>query len=428
MESLNEFSIEYAEQLDLEDPLKRFRERFVIEDESMVYLDGNSLGRLPLSTAGRLENVISREWGDRLIRSWNEGWYEQASRMGKKIAQIIGAHPDEVILSDSTSVNLYKLVYGALLLQSERDEIVSDDMNFPSDLYVIQGLIKQFGEKHTLRLIKSPDGLTVEMAELIRMIGKRTALVTLSHVAFKSSYMYDMKAVTELAHMEGAKILWDLSHSVGAVPIYLKNANVDFAVGCTYKYLNAGPGAPSFLYVRKDLQEQMESPIWGWFGQHEPFKFGLSYRPANGIKKFLTGTPPLLSQSALEPALDLTIEAGMPEIRKKSNAQSGYLIMLAREWLLPAGFRMGSPPEAQKRGSHVTFKHIEAYRICRALLDSEIGDNIVIPDFREPNNIRLGITPLNTTYRDIYTAMKQLKDIVENRWFTRYTREKMSVT
>jgi len=428
MEQHNVLSVNYANYLDSEDPLKGFRDRFVINDQSMIYLDGNSLGRLPRATAGRLSSVVNHEWGNRLIRSWNEGWYEQSSKCGKKLAQIIGAHPDEIIICDSTSVNLYKLAYAAMKLQKDRTEIVSDDMNFPSDLYIIQGLIKQYGNLHTLRLIKSSDGVNVEMHELIRMIGKNTALVTLSHVAFKSSYMYDMKAVTELAHMEGAMIIWDLSHSVGAVPVYLRNANVDFAVGCTYKYLNAGPGSPAFLYVRKDLQEKIESPVWGWFGQEDSFKFGMTYKPAGGIKRFLAGSPPILSQSALEPALDITIEAGIKEIRRKSITQTEYLIKLAKEWLIPAGFRLGSPVESQKRGSHVTLKHAEAFRICKALLDPETGKGVIIPDFREPNNIRIGITPLYTKFREIFDAVRQMKDIVEQGWFKKYTREKMSVT
>jgi len=428
MEQQNVLSVNYADHLDATDPLKGFRERFVVDDQSMIYLDGNSLGRLPRVTAGRLNSVVNHEWGNRLIRSWNEGWYEQSSKCGRKLAQVIGAHPDEVIICDSTSVNLYKLAYAALKLQKDRTEIISDDMNFPSDLYILQGLIKQFGNRHTLRLIKSSDGVNVEMHDLLRMMGKNTALVTLSHVAYKSSYLYDMKAVTELAHMEGALVIWDLSHSVGAVPLYLRNANVDFAVGCTYKYLNAGPGSPAFLYVRKDLQEKSESPLWGWFGQEDPFKFGMTYKPAKGIRRFLVGSPPLLSQSALEPALDITIEAGMKEIRKKSISQTEYLIMLAKAWLIPSGFRLGSPVESQKRGSHVTLKHAEAFRICKALLDPETGEGTVIPDFREPNNIRLGITPLYTTYREIYEAIRQMKDIVEGGLFKRFTRGKMSVT
>ena len=216
------YTIEHARMLDLEDPLASFRAEFVIKDPSIVYLDGNSLGRLPEKTASYMESAIREQWGERLIRSWNEGWYKQSARLGKKIAQIIGAHPEEVIISDSTSVNLYKLAYGALKIKEGRADIISDDMNFPSDLYVMQGLIKQFGAQHTLRLLKSPDGISSDMTELVRMVNHNTALVSLSHVAYKSSYLYDMKRVTELAHMHDALILWDLSHSVGAVPVSLK--------------------------------------------------------------------------------------------------------------------------------------------------------------------------------------------------------------
>jgi kynureninase len=418
----------YARSLDADDPLKRFRDLFVITDPSLIYLDGNSLGRLPVKTVDYMELAIKDQWGDRLIRSWNEGWYQQSFRLGKKIAQIIGAHPDEVIVSDSTSINLYKLLYGALKLMKGKREIISDDMNFPSDLYVMQGLVKQFENRHTLRLLKSPDSISSDMTELVRMINKQTAVVSLSHVAFKSSYMYDMERVTELAHLHDALVLWDLSHSVGAVPVSLKSANADMAIGCTYKYLNGGPGAPAFLYVRKDLQEKLDNPIQGWFGEKNPFEFKLNFRESEGIRKFLTGTPPVISVSGLEPALDMVLDAGIGAIRQKSVAQSEYLISLAREWLIGKGFRLGSPEFAEKRGSHVSLKHAEAYRICRALIDPAVGDQAVIPDFREPNNIRLGITPLYTSYEEIHTAMEQVKYILEHKIYEKYPKRRDKVT
>jgi kynureninase len=422
------FSITHAESLDLADPLRTYRDRFVISDPSTIYLDGNSLGRLPVETVEILDAAIREQWGNRLIRSWNEGWYQQSMRLGKKIAQIIGAHPEEVIVSDSTSVNLYKLAYGALKLTEGRNEIISDDMNFPSDLYVLQGLVRQFGNPYILRLLKSADGVSSDMTELLRMINRKTALLTLSHVTFKSSYLYDMEKVTELAHMHGAMVLWDLSHSVGAVPISLKQANADMAIGCTYKYLNGGPGSPAFLYVRKDLQEKLENPIQGWFGEKNPFAFKLNYRTSEGIRKYLTGTPPVLSVSGMEPALEMVLEAGIAEIRKKSMAQSSYLIDLAAEWLFKAGFRLGSPEFVEKRGSHVSLKHAEAYRICKALIDPKVGDRVVIPDFREPNNIRLGIAPLYTTYEEIYRAVDQLKLILDHKLYERYPRTREAVT
>jgi len=421
-------SLAYAESLDREDPLYSYRDRFVISDSSLVYLDGNSLGRLPRASVHYLHEAIGRQWGDRLIRSWNEGWYQQSARLGKKIAQIIGAGPDEVIVSDSTSVNLYKLAYGALRFQEDRSEIISDDMNFPSDLYILQGLVKQLGNRHTLRLIKSQDGVSADMTEMLRMFSNRTALVSLSHVAYKSAYMYDMGKVTELAHMHGSLVLWDLSHSVGAVPVSLKQANADLAVGCTYKYLNGGPGSPAFLFVRRDLQEKMQNPIQGWFGEKNPFEFKLHYRDPGGIRKFLTGTPPVLSVSGLEPSLDMVLEAGVREIRQKGLNQTTYLISLASEWLYGEGVRLGSPEYAEKRGSHVTLKHAEGYRICRALADPDVGDCTVIPDFREPNNIRFGITPLYTSYSEIHRAMQKLRMILSEKTYEKYPRTRDTVT
>ena len=422
------FTLSHARCLDEQDQLKSFRQRFVITDPSLIYLDGNSLGRLPVGTVNYLDKAIKEQWGDRLIRSWNEGLYQQSMRLGKKIAQIIGARADEVILSDSTSVNLYKLAYGALKLQEGRVDIISDDLNFPSDLYVLQGLVKQFDNKHTLRLLKSSDGISADLTELLRMFSKQTALISLSHVTFKSAYLYDMEKVSELAHMHGALVLWDLSHSVGALPISLKKSNADLAVGSTYKYLNGGPGSPAFLYVRKDLQEKMENPIQGWFGERNPFDFKLNYRSSSGIRKYLTGTPPVLSVSGLEPALDMVLEAGIGAIRSKSVAQGEYLIHLASKWLYKPGFRLGSPEFNEKRGSHISLKHAEGFRICKALLDPDVGENVVVPDFREPNNIRLGITPLYTTYEEIYLAMKKLRMIMEEKIYERYPSTRGKVT
>jgi len=422
------YSLSFAKSLDEKDPLRSFRKRFMIKDSSLIYMDGNSLGRLPSETVRYLDTAIREQWGERLVRSWNEGWYQQSMRLGKKIAQIIGARSDEVILSDSTSVNLYKLAYGALNLQEGRKEIISDDMNFPSDLYVLQGLVKQFDNRHTLRLLKSTDGVSADMTELLRMFNRQTSLVSLSQVTFKSAYLYDMAKVSELAHMHGALVLWDLSHSVGALPISLKKANADLAVGCTYKYLNGGPGSPAFLYVKKELQDSMVNPIQGWFGEKNPFEFKLNYRSSDGIRKYLTGTPPVLSVSGLEPALDMVLEAGIGTIRKKSVAQGDYLIQLAEKWLYEAGFRLGSPEFNEKRGSHISLKHAEGYRICKALQDPDVGDNVVVPDFREPNNIRFGITPLYTSYEDIFRVVKKLRLIMEKQIYERYPKTRLKVT
>jgi len=422
------YTREHARALDREDSLAPFREEFVIKDPSLIYLDGNSLGRLPLKAEKYMERAIREQWGENLIRSWNEHWYTQSEQLGKKIARIIGAHPDEVIVSDSTSVNLYKLAYGALQLMEGRTEIISDDMNFPSDLYIIQGLIKQLGARHSLRLLNSPDGISADMSELSKLIDHNTALITLSHVAYKSSYLYDLELVTELAHAKGALVLWDLSHSVGVVPVNLNGAGADLAVGCTYKYLNGGPGSPAFLYVKRELQERLENPIQGWFGDLNPFDFHLNYRESEGIRKFLAGTPPVISISGLEPALNLILEAGMDRIRQKSESQSEYLLSLVRELLSDKGIGVGSPVLSERRGSHISLKHKEAYRICKALADPEVGDGVLIPDFREPNNIRLGISPLYTTFEEIFRAVMQLKEIITEKLYENYPNTRDKVT
>jgi len=422
------YTIEQAKELDRQDPLRSFREEFVRKEAAMVYLDGNSLGPLPEKTTVHLDRTIREQWGRKLIRSWNQHWYKLPERLGAKIAGIIGARPDEVIVSDSTSVNLYKLAFAALKAREGRTGIVSDEMNFPTDLYILQGLIKQLGGKHSLRLLKSIDGISPHLAELDALLHSGTALLCLSHVAFKSSYMYDMEKVTRQAQQHGALVLWDLSHSAGVIPVDLNGAGVDLAVGCTYKYLNGGPGSPAFIYVKRELQEELENPIQGWFGDQEPFDFSLQYRKAEGIRKFLAGTPPVISLSALEPALDMILEAGTGPIREKSENQSEYLLSLIRHWLLSEGVHLGSPEQVERRGSHISLRHPEAYRVCKALMDPGVGDGPVIPDFREPDNIRLGISPLYTSYEEIFRVVIQLKEIISEKLYENYPRTREGVT
>ncbi len=422
------FEKPYAIQQDNHDKLKHFRKQFIIDNPNLVYLDGNSLGLLPAATPERIQKVIRDEWGRKLIRSWNDGWYERSQKIAAKLAPLIGAKPHEVIMADSTSINLFKLAYAAIVFQKGKTAIVSDELNFPSDIYLLQGLAKHFGEKYKLRLARSYDGIRVETDEIKRILKNDTALLSLSHVAFKSSFMYDTKEITHVAHEKGAMVLWDLSHSVGAVPVKLNDCNVDLAIGCTYKYLNGGPGSIAFLYVREDLQDRLVSPIWGWFGQKDPFNFRLDYEPADGIQRFLAGTPPVLSLSTIEPALDLMNEAGIENLRDKSLEQSRYLINLFRHFLEPRGFSMGSPENEQERGSHVSLCHPEAYRICKALIDPTVGEKTVIPDFREPDNIRLGITPLYTSFMDIYEAVMQMKMIAEQKLYNHFSLQKEKVT
>jgi kynureninase len=414
--------IEYARRLDTVDPLTAFRDRFVINDPDLIYLDGNSLGRLPRAATERLSDVIHEEWSNRLVRGWSEGWFEAPQRIGGKIARLLGAAEDEVILADSTSVNLFKLALAALRTRPGRRTILTDDLNFPSDLYILQGIAQLVGGQ--VRVIPSTDGIHGPADALCAAIDDDTALVTLSHTTFKSGYVYDMAVVTAAAHRAGALTLWDLSHSAGAVPVNLNGAAADLAVGCTYKYLNGGPGAPAFLYVRRDLQTLLANPISGWIGRRDPFDFALDYAPAPGIRRFLTGTPPILSLSAVEPGIDMLLEAGLERLRERSLRLSEYLIALWEARLAPLGFRLNSPRDPARRGSHVSFGHDEGLRVNLAL----IRDMKVLPDFRRPDNIRLGIAPLYNTFADLHTAVERLRAVVAERLYERHDPSNLTVT
>ncbi len=418
----------FALKMDDSDPLKDFRNRFSISDVNVIYLDGNSLGRLPLKTKALIGEVTGYQWGNQLIESWNKHWYEKPVELGNKIAPLIGAGEGEVVVSDSTSVNLYKLAHAALKYNRGKTKVVSDVFNFPTDLYILQGLVKEFGTKYHLTLAQSKDGISVDLEDLKAKIDENTALVVLSLVAFKSSFLYDAKEVTDWAHKKGALVLWDLSHAAGAVPVELSKTNADLAVGCTYKYLNGGPGAPAFLYVNKRVHEKLASPVQGWFGDRRPFQFDLNYQPAEGIRRFLTGTPPVISLMAIEPGLDILLEAGIENLRKKSIMQSEYFLFLANELLEKEGFRSGSPADSSRRGSHISLKHPEGYRICQALIHPKNSDLKVIPDFREPNNIRFGITPLYTSFSEIRNTVFRLKEIVTAGEFEQFSVARKSVT
>jgi kynureninase len=414
----------YAQDLDARDELKHFRDEFVIGDPILIYLDGNSLGRLPKRAIARLQTVVEHEWGQRLIRGWGEGWYTAPQRLGAKIAALIGAQPDEVIVTDSTSVNFFKLIIAALQARPGRTQILTDEFNFPSDIYLLQGAIKLLGSQHQLRYLKSADGIAIPAAEVIRAITPTTALVTLSHTAFKSGYVYDMAAITAAAHRAGALTVWDLSHSVGALPVKLNDCNVDLAVGCTYKYLNGGPGAPAFLYMRRDLQEQLLNPLWGWFGQKGQFEMAPEYAPGPGLQKFLVGTPPMLSLAAVEVGVDLLLEAGMERLRAKSVQQTEYLIALWGAWLQPLGVTLNSPRHSAERGSHVSLGHPEGLRIDLAL----IHEMNVIPDFRYPDNLRLGLAPIYTSFADIYEGLRRLRQVIAERRYEKYSTKRPAVT
>ncbi|MCJ7732953.1 MAG: kynureninase [Anaerolineales bacterium] len=420
----------YAQYLDQTDPLAHFKDRFVINDPDLIYLDGNSLGRLPKKTIPHLQDLVENQWGNGLIQGWNQGWFEKPTRLGARIAELIGARADEVVVCDTTSVNLFKLAAAALRYQTGKTSLVSDEFNFPTDLYIFQGVIDMLGAGHQIHLIRSEDSITITEKNIGDTIDETTALVALTQVAFKSAFMYDINKVTALAHKAGALTLWDLCHSVGAVPLELNQWDVDLAVGCTYKYLNGGPGSPAFLYVRKELQNKLHPPIWGWFADKNPFAFDLEFTPADNISRFQISTPHILSMAGIEPALDILLEAGMEPLRKKSIEQTEYLIYLAQENLLPLGFQLGSPLDSSQRGSHVSIRHPEAYRICRALIDPLPGDTKlrVIPDFRAPDNIRLGIAPLYTSFSDIHRALNRIKTILEDGIYKNYSEEQLKVT
>jgi kynureninase len=420
---MNPALLSLARQLDSADELAPFRGEFHLPDPTLIYLDGNSLGRLPRGAVTLLAELVEQGWGGRLIRGWNEGWWmELQTRIGDKIARLTGASAGEIIIADSTSINLYKLAHAALRLRPGRAKIVTDDLNFPSDLYILQGICRQTGA--ALHIVPSADGIHGNPPALAAALDQDTALLTLSHTVFKSGYTYDMAALTGLAHAAGALTLWDLSHSAGSVPVPLNAARADLAVGCTYKYLNGGPGAPAFLYIRQDLQHAVHNPITGWIGQDAPFDFGLDYRPAPGLRRMLTGTPGILSTAAIEPGVDLLLAAGLERLRKKSLAQTDYFIQLYQAELAPRGYALNSPLDASRRGSHLSLAHPEGYGIDLAL----IHEMNVLPDFRPPDNIRLGIAPIYTTFTELYEAASRLAQIVDGRLYEKYRGAQVAVT
>jgi kynureninase len=397
-----------AEALDAADPLAGFRERFVVEDPDLIYLDGNSLGRLPAAARDRMHALID-EWGSRLVTGWSD-WIDLPRRAGDVLAELVGAGPGEVIVSDSTTVNLYKLCGAELDHRrfAPARALVTDRQNFPTDRYVLEGLAAERGVE--LRLIDTDpiDGPRPEDVEAACRDGD-VAVVVLSHVAYRSGALADMAAIEAVARRLDATVVWDLCHSAGSVPIDLRGAGAALAVGCTYKYLNAGPGAPAFLYVAQERQHALRSPIWGWFGQREQFAMERSYEPEDDIRRFLTGTPTILAVAAVEAGAGITAEAGMAALREKSVAQTELLIELHDAWLAPLGFTLGTPRDQARRGSHVALCHVDAWPICRALIERAN----VIPDFRGPDAIRLGVAPLYTRFVDVWDAMDRLRQLVE---------------
>jgi kynureninase len=391
---------------DRQDPLASLREEFAVPQD-VIYLDGNSLGALPRETLPRLTHVIEEEWGNGLIRSWNAAhWMDAPARIGDKIARMIGATAGEVIVADSTSVNLFKLLAGALQVQPGRHFILTEASNFPTDLYIAQGLIESLGGNHALRV--------VERAEIERSLDGSVAVLMLTHVDYATGEIHDMRRITAAAQKFGALMLWDLSHSAGAVPVNLNAAQVDLAVGCGYKYLNGGPGAPAYAFVAKGLQDALQSPLSGWMGHAAPFAFEPAYRAAPGIKRLLAGSPPILSMLALEVAVDLWLRVDQKEARRKSMALGDLFIKQVDETCRDLGVQVVSPREAEIRGSQVSLRHKEGYRVMRALIDRG-----VIGDFRTPDLMRFGFAPLYTRYVDVFDAVRCLRDVLRSRAWDR---------
>lgn len=391
---------------DQQDPLAPLRQQFELPP-GVIYLDGNSLGVLPKAAAARAASVVTHEWGSGLIRSWNTaGWFDLPARLGDKLARLIGAGPGQVVITDTTSLNLFKALAAALRIQQQaapgRRVIVSERDNFPTDLYMIQGMIDLLQQGYEMRLID-------EQLSLEQALDDTVAVVALSHVNYRSGHLHDMAAVTALAHSRGALAIWDLAHSAGAVPVDLTGSGADFAVGCTYKYLNAGPGAPAFIWVAPCHTDQFWQPLSGWWGHQRPFDMAPTYEPAAGIRRYLCGTQPIVSLSLVECGLDIALAADMNEVRKKSLALADLFIRLVESRCAAHPLTLVTPRDPAQRGSHVSFRHPNGYQVMQALIARG-----VIGDYREPEVLRFGLTPLYLGYADVWDAVQILKEVLDS--------------
>jgi kynureninase len=394
-----------ARALDDGDELAEFRARFVVPDPSLVYFDGNSLGRLPIAAAERVRRVVEAEWGGDLIGSWEQSWIDLPGRIGDLIGTgLLGARAGETIVSDSTTVNLYKLCHAALDARSGRATVVAERDAFPTDRYVLEGIART--RDLQVRWLDSDPVEGVSAEQVADALDAEVALLWLEHVHYRSAAIADMAAITEAAHQAGALTLWDVCHSVGTMPIDLEASGADLAVGCTYKYLNGGPGAPSFLYVRAEHQASMRQPIWGWWGRAAMFEMEPGYEPTAGVRANLTGTPPILSTAPIEDGAGMLIEAGIDRVRAKGMSLTSFAVELFDRMLAPAGFELRSPRDARRRGSHITVTHPDARRLC-----GEMAGRGVIPDFRQPNGIRIGLAPLTTSFDDVLRGIRVLAQL-----------------
>lgn len=386
--------------LDRADALAPLRDRFDLP-EGIIYLDGNSLGAMPKGAAARAQDVVTREWGIDLIKSWNSaGWFDLPVRLGDKLGPLIGAAPGEVVICDSTSQNLFKVLSAAVALRPDRSVLILEGSNFPTNNYIAEGVAAATGGRVTVRLC--------EKDEIAGAIDGDTIAVAITHVHYKSGHIHDMAAITARAQAAGALAIWDLCHSAGAMPVHLNDAGADFAVGCTYKYLNGGPGSPAFLFAAKRHQGQALQPVTGWWGHAAPFAFESGYRPQQDIRQFLIGTQPILSMALVETGLDIHLAADMAAIRAKSMALTDLFIRLVETRCAGHGFTLASPREAAARGSQVSFGHVEGYPIMRALIAAG-----VIGDFRAPDTVRFGFTPLYVRFVDVWDAVDRLVAIMD---------------
>lgn len=391
---------------DGQDQLASLRQQFRLP-EQVIYLDGNSLGVLPRTAEARSLEVLRQEWGEGLIRSWNTaGWFELPRRLGNKLGQLLGAGENEVVITDTTSLNIFKALAAAIRIQQahapQRKVIVSERDNFPTDLYMIQGMIDLQQQGYVLRLID--DTLPLEQA-----LGDDVAVLLLSHVNYRTGAMHDMAGVTAQAHRHGALAIWDLAHAAGAVPVDLNGSKADFAVGCTYKYLNGGPGSPAFIWVAPRHQDQFWQPLSGWWGHSRPFDMAVDYLPAQGIRRFLCGTQPILSMALVECGLDVTLQTSMTTLRDKSLALTDLFIQLVEQRCSQHPLTLITPREHASRGSHVSYRHPEGYAVMQALIARG-----VIGDYREPEVLRFGITPLYLRHVDVWDAVETLRDILDS--------------
>lgn len=391
--------------LDAADPLAHFRARFAPTEPGVVYLDGNSLGRPPKSALERIA-AIGETWATRMIRGWEDGWLELPLVVGDQLAAgVLGAAPGTVAVGDSTTVNLYRLASAALHARPGRRTVVVERSEFPTDRYIVEGIARE-RDLQIRWLDGDPvEGLTTD--EILATFGADTALLILSAVNYRSAAIVDMRDVTDAARNAGALVLWDLSHAAGSIPVNLEANGVDLAVGCTYKYLNGGPGAPAYLYVRPELQDELRPPIQGWFAQSNQFEMGPTFERRQGIGGWLVGTPGVLALTAAQAGIELVAEAGIDGIRAKGIALTEYAIALTDAWVAPLGCSVGSPREGARRGAQVSIRHPEARRLTRGMIDRG-----VIPDFRAPDSIRLGLSPLTTSFVDVHDGVSAIRELL----------------